>query len=93
MLSHSIEPRKIPSSGSLITTGSSIAFDNKFFLSETLVKTIRDDNELKNSQRRHSLINIVGNNSKRLLLYGTQNKTKVIAALVVKYFVSKNRKI
>ena len=50
---HSIEPRKIPSSESLITTEYSIAFDNKLFLSETLVKLIRDDNELKTSHRRH----------------------------------------
>ena len=38
---------RIPISGSPIKTEQTIAFDNKFFLSETLVKLIRDDYELK----------------------------------------------
>ena len=70
-----------------------IAFYNKWFLSETLVKPIRDDNELQISQRRHYPRNIVDNDSKKLILYATQNETTMIAALVVKCLISKDRKV
>ena len=40
------------------------------------MKLIRNDNELKTYQRRNQLRDIVGNYSKTLLLYGTQNETK-----------------
>ena len=40
------------------------------------MKLIRDDYELKTSKKRHSLRDIVGNHSKKLLLYGTQNEKK-----------------
>ena len=57
--SHSIEPLKILSSGSLITTEEIIAFDNVEILCETRVKLIRDDDEIKTSQKRHLPRNIV----------------------------------
>ena len=50
---HWIKPMKILSSGSVTITKEIIVFDNKLFLSETLAKLIRDDYELKNSQRLH----------------------------------------
>ena len=43
------------------------------------MKLIRDDYELKTSQKRHSLRDIVGNHSKKLLFYGTQNETTIIS--------------
>ena len=48
--------------------------------------------QTQNFSQRHSLRDNVGNNSKRLLLYNTQNETTMIAALVVKYLESKDRK-
>ena len=54
---------------------------------------MRDDNELKASQKRHYPRDIVGNDSKKLLLYGIINKTTMIAALVVEWMLSKDRKV
>ncbi len=53
-------------------------------MSETVVKLIRDDDNLKTSPRLHYIRDIVGNHSKRLLLYGTKNETRMISKLVVK---------
>ena len=49
------------------------------------MKLIRDNYDLKTYQRRHYLRDIVGNHSKKLLLYGTQNETKMLMELVVKW--------
>ena len=51
--SHSIKPMNILSSGSTVKIEEIIAFDNVEILCETRVKLIRDDYELKTSQRRH----------------------------------------
>ena len=48
------------------------------------MKLIRDDYELKTCQKRHSLRDIVGNHSKKLLLYGTQNETTMISERINK---------
>ncbi len=61
-----------------------IIFNCVQFLSKTLVKLIKDDYELKTSQRRHSSRYIARNYLKRLLLDGTENDTTIIAVLVVK---------
>jgi len=51
---------------------------------KSCVKLTRDDNELQAFQRRHELRDIVSNYSKKLLINGTQNETRMIAALIVK---------
>lgn len=56
------------------------------------MKIIGDDYELKTSQKRHYLRGIIGNHSKRLLLYLAQYVNKMISALVVKCLVSTVRK-
>ena len=58
-------------SGSLIITKVIVAFDNNKILCETRVKLIRDDYELKTSQRRHELRDIINTHSKKLPLYST----------------------
>ena len=48
------------------------------------MKLIRDDCELKTSQRRHELRDIVGNHSTKLILYRTQNETTMISERITK---------
>ena len=55
------------------------------------MKLIRDDNELKAYQRRNKLRDIIGNNSKRHLLSGTQNEARMIAILVLKRLNSQSK--
>ena len=48
------------------------------------MKLIRDGYELKTSQKLHCPKDIESNYSKKLLIYGTENETTMIAALIVK---------
>ncbi len=60
---------------------------------ETPVKLIWNAYKLKTYQRRHELRDISDNNSKRAGIFDTQNKKIMISALVVKWLISKDKKV
>ena len=68
----------------LIITEEIIVFDDVKILCETLVKLIRDDYELKTSQRRHELRDIVSNHFWKLILNDTQNERTIISERINK---------
>ena len=57
------------------------------------MKIIRDNYELKTLLNEINLKISLNNNSKRIILYSTQNKTKTTLVLVVQLLVSKNRQV